>query len=348
MVTVKNLTPETLPPIGIRIKVTNTNENVFTQSRALGPNEIHTAGLLAWRGNRRGTWSFTAEADWENVLAEDFVNSADNHKTETLTLFDDRIEMVDVRVSGPTSVVLRMKNLTDGPLDVPWEIRDGERVVRTSVNASSNPGEFEVPISGITSLQTPGLHLLTGVADPQNRIPEIDLARANNRKTIEYTSTYTPPPRLVERDLEFDKAKAAGAWFNNNPIHVGGCLLFGAFDYQKQQYYDKRGVPCEVDTNNPPAVLFALCCVGSSQGTEAQPAAYGNFILAPEWKIKRVNRVFLKTFNGTWEWMVGPPVVASNNPLMQIRLKLNRGGGYVYVAFQIIIEGPEGTDPYGR
>jgi len=221
-----------------------------------------------------------------------------------------------------------------GTKSVPWRIwRDsgqGEKEIargQKEVTAGAT-GTFTATA---TWTATAGSHVFYG-GIPIPEIPD----NVSTRTTMVFTAPKVaapPAPRLVTQVLDYQKAKLAGATFasaSDNASGGGQCNWQSCDMFQAPQAQ--------------PGVFF-FASVAGAFGTKATPEAYGNFTLKNSWKIKAVQLVEIKKSGGDWQWRVRPSE-GSNNPFTRIHLWADMPLGDVQLGLKIVIEGPEGTDPY--
>jgi hypothetical protein len=91
-------------------------------------------------------------------------------------------------------------------------------------------------------------------------------------------------------------------------------------------------------------VSFWVNCELYPQGAKANFEAFTNFNLKNGWKVKSYEILNPKTADGSWNWVV-PPNNGSPNPYSKLHLWVN-AGVKVSLKLKILIEGPEGTNPY--
>lgn len=266
---------------------------------------------------------------------------------------------VDPQPTGTTGRLVRMtvSNLmpaTAQPLlSVPWSISflpgghppGSESLLARGVQNNVAPGSaFEVTAALPWRRQTSIRDLVTGRADSQNVLGENEAQRADNQKTIGVApaaASPTPaPPVLVTQELDYAKALLNGAEFRHNK-HSSGCTKLGVGDWLDTSWSPREG--------RKTGVLFQANCLA---GGAADPEAYANFRLKNGWRVKSVEppetvrrSTVRGRFGATRFEMRVTPVAGSDNPYMQAHI----GGGpgsFRSVGVRVIIEGPQGTDPY--
>lgn len=274
----------------------------------------------------------------------------------------------DVEVAGltldaqPTGTLGRLVRMTvrnpmpataQSLLSVPWSISflpggpgpASESILAQGVHNNVAPGStFEVTAALPWRRQSSIRDIIIGRVDPQNVIGENEAERTNNQKTIGATpaasSPTPPPPVLVTQELDYSKAHLNGAVFKHNK-RSSGCTRLGVGDWLDPGWSPRQG--------RKPGVLFQANCLA---GGAADPEAYANFRLKNGWVVRSVEppeTVRQSTARGrfgttNFEMRV-TPVVGSDNPYMRAHIGGGRGS-YRSVGVRVIIEGPEGTDPY--
>lgn len=153
--------------------------------------------------------------------------------------------------------------------------------------------------------------------------------------TASDTITYAPP--LATQVLDYQKAKLAGATFvsgSDNPLPG----VSGQCDWNN----------CDVTSAQQaqPGVFFFAYMSSTLMGSKATPEAYGNFSLKNGWQIKEISLVEILKTSGDWQWVSGPPSIGSTNPYVKIHIWAEPAVGFVRLGLRIVIEGPDGTDPY--
>ena len=209
------------------------------------------------------------------------------------------------------------------PLDIQWEITDaGDRKLGNG-EAQLNPGAS----SSFTATWTAeaGAHKLRGDAYAQ----EATSGQQNNWRE----ASVTIQPKLVTQELDHKKAKNAGAGFTNNPIGTPNCRTLNNGGSEKP---DNK-------------VNFKVTCSVFPYGGKGDFEAYANFNLKNGWKVKSYEIVgpdrFKDEKDSDWSWSSSPPAEGSTSPYVKLHLWANANAG-ITVGIKIIIEGPEGTNPY--
>ena len=139
------------------------------------------------------------------------------------------------------------------------------------------------------------------------------------------------PPRVlppvitrVTEILDFDRAKAAGSELMQAPEFITGC-------------YSNV-------TRTADGTQFSLACPGPT-GQALDWRAYQNFRLKNGWMVKSFSVLPGAAFNAGSE-LAEPPAVNTSNPAIRMHLWANGMTGSVITIVRVVIEGPQGTDPY--
>jgi hypothetical protein len=181
-----------------------------------------------------------------------------------------------------------------------------------------------------------------------SNVPQIAYGGDTNLQdnTITYSITVAGLPRVTQ-DLDFQKAKNAGAQFTVDIRRNEQCRQIGVGDWLDDTW--GRG---QWTNGRHPGVVFGVDC-GTRQG-EAFVDAFANFRLRNGWVVKAVRKD---------DWIIGDarfdldagPATGSCAPLIKAHIRsygistrgdLRSPTASLRVAFQITIEGPDGTDPY--
>jgi uncharacterized repeat protein (TIGR01451 family) len=192
---------------------------------------------------------------------------------------------------------------------------------------------------------------LTGtVTNTANLVYAGDTTSGNNTAAVRITATPLP---LQTQELDFQRAKNAGAEFTVNAIANEECERLGVGDWLDPNWDGNSAW----ETGRHPGVVFKAFCgpLGVRQG-EAIIEAFKSFRLKNGWVVKSFTED---------DWFVGDvafnidiaPQAGNCAPLIQAHIRSygtsTRGdslpgipGSMVQVGVQIFIEGPEGTDPY--
>lgn len=269
----------------------------------------------------------------------------------------DRVAVTDIAINPPQpvlgqafTVALTIRNLCDTPIaNVPWQIGQPDTpIMATGVHQAAVPAGQSFAVT-VRWPANPGLRGLYGWVDPQNVFREQPENRKNNLRTLAINLVEQPPartpvaggtgPRLVQTVLNYQRAKDAGARFAHNPDSDSRCSTLGQYD-PKHPAFQSFSVGDQ-------SVVFSVSCIGF--GGRGTPEAFTGFRLKNGWLIKLVEppREFNKV-QSDWQFVTRPKE-GTDNPEMRMHLWGEAYGplaGTVNVFVKIIIEGPEGTDPY--
>ena len=212
------------------------------------------------------------------------------------------------------------------PLDMQWEITDeGDRQLGNG-DARLDPGAS----SSFTATWTAaaGAHKLRGDAYAQ----EATSGQQNNWREV----SVTVQPKLVTMTLNHVKAKNGGAGFTANAAGATTCTI-------------ESNAGQSMPTWKDDVATFRVACSVSPSGGKGDFEAYSGFTLKNGWKIKSYEvegptRTGAST-GSDWSWVSTPPSAGSTNPYVKWHLWAH-AGAIITVGIKIIIEGPEGTDPY--
>jgi hypothetical protein len=234
------------------------------------------------------------------------------------------------------AVYLTIRNVCNGPLAyVPWRIEVGtgsgpNQLLGSGVQQNVPAGATFTVTANWTA--TPGQRGLLGTADPDNMLRENPQYRGNNYRDFAF-NVPQPAPRIVSQILDYEKAHSTGARFGTDKQGPSPC--------------DFRNLAGGGGWAPAGTAYFAVDCTGPHGfGGRANFTAYDAYLLKNGWKVKDfiVNNVSPVRRHGTYEVTV-PPVIGSSNPFVQVHL-VSEYGRAEALTVQIVIEGPEGTDPY--
>ncbi len=154
--------------------------------------------------------------------------------------------------------------------------------------------------------------------------------RQNNTREL----TVTIQPKLVTQPIDRVTAKEAGAHFSVTKDGPALCVVMSSGGDSSSQ-------------NKNDEIWFWVDCskgVKILTGVKANFEAYANFNLKNGWKVKSYQIVNPEIFRGGWNW-VTTPANGSTSPHAKLHL-WSDFGGKVRVTLKVLIEGPEGTNPY--
>ena len=239
----------------------------------------------------------------------------------------------------PVVLTLTIKNLCNTSLTgVGWSIRASYSSETLSRGIQENllPGS-SIVVTGQLTPSAHGEHRFTAEIDWSNILGESAEGQRNNVKTISFNvPTATPAPNnavRVEMEtqvLDVDKAKLAGARFNQGVESSSACRFLGVFN-------SKTAV------GNWPnsSVGFVAECIA---GGRATPEAFVDFRLKNGWVVKEYMEIRSVQSNGDWT-LLTPPRLGSNVPYMKAHLWAS-ALGEARLILKVVIQGPRGTNPY--
>ena len=184
------------------------------------------------------------------------------------------------------------------------------------------------------------------LADTFQLVYAKDITPNNNSATVTITVT---PLSLQTQELDFQKAKDAGAQFAVREVKNEKCEHLGVGDW-----LDENWNPGTWEHGRHPGVVFQV--TGCHNQGEAYIEAFKSFRLKNGWVVKSFTED---------DWFVGDvafdidiaPQAGHCSPLMQVHIRSygvsTRGdpfpgifGSDAKVGMQTFIEGPQGMDPY--
>jgi hypothetical protein len=264
-----------------------------------------------------------------------------------------RIDPARPSVRAPsTMVTVTIRNTSAGTLvQVPWQILVNHNLVGRGV-LENVAAHTSLEVARTVTL-SPGPNRIEGQVDYADDLNEDPAWRSDNEGTL-----IVEIPRLVTEDLDPARAAAAEATsrasFPANVIDAppGGCPKLGVGSWR-----DSNWAP-EAWTNRKTGVVFKAECAAVS--AKANPEAYKGFLLQNGWLVKELDDPIANPSNewkigaappdpahltAGWRWITRP-AIGTNNPYMQVSIWTEGGGAYVRVGVRVVIEGPEGSNPY--
>lgn len=230
------------------------------------------------------------------------------------------------RVGQPATVKVTIKNAGAGTVPaVPWTLRnvtDNNALLGESTLGRLGPGQSAERAVEFTPGHAGTVKLRLQVALTGNT------ATATAREL-----DVTVLPDEVVRELDYAKAEAAGAGFDNNRQSAPSTCQFG----QQRSTY---GVGDRVTTT----VTFVALCQRQFVGVSGDPEAFKNFQLKNGWRILRVSESISKTSRSGADW-VAKPTPGSTSPYMKVHLWADAGND-VTMSVTVSIIGPSTMDPY--
>jgi hypothetical protein len=260
---------------------------------------------------------------------------------------------------GTTQVTLRVtiKNVTGGLQGVTLGALK-IRVFRT--NPQPDVLELETTVGSLApgASQTvgarvnvgPGLREYFARVDPDDVLHEPIVQRANNESRLKLTipqasGQQAPPPGsappLATQDLDYERAKQAGAQFAHGVEGSQGiCVNVGQFNANLSGWVVAHSIPA--------GVVFSMDCAPGGlavpTGAKATPSAFRNFRLKNGWKVKEFSFGDVLREAADWQWRKTPSK-GTDDPSMEMHIWANPGGRLA-VPIRVSIEGPAGTNPY--
>lgn len=251
------------------------------------------------------------------------------------------ISPVNPKPGDQVTAKFTIKNSGIGTVaNVPWFINvygPQSPVEARGEHASLRPGgSFNVTATwtatvGLTSVEAYVGRALNSSAAVQSKQMDVSVAGA----AASQNAAAAGAPRLVRQVLNYQKAKAAGARFSHGVDGVGGCAEIGQ--------YDRGGTSASVQ-------FIATGCINF--GGRATPEAFTDFQLKNGWKIAGGAGAITVTVGdrserlaaADWQWAQRPNE-GGVDTAMKMRIWSEAPGG-IAVWVTVMIEGPEGTDPY--
>jgi hypothetical protein len=268
----------------------------------------------------------------------------------------ERVAVTGLTVDPPqplpgslVTVTLTIKNMCNGLLaNVPWRIElvgPKGQVLGSGIQQNVAAGtSFNVAVKWTASA---GQRDFRGTVDPDNTLREMTAQnRENNYKDLIVNvpqvsaSTQSPGqtgPRLVESWLDGNEAKRVGAGFPARLEGAAACSWMAATMYSANQQVsvlpsDFRG----------PYISFGINC---ATGARVTLEAFKDFRLKHGWKVKGPPRILHASSDSNWRWLDAPPT-SGDDPHLTMRLFTSAPLNNVLVYVAVLIEGPEGTNPY--
>lgn len=274
------------------------------------------------------------------ALGQKTLPSPKEAPTDKCQVTDFSITPTPPRQGQLVTIKMTIKNVSNTTLKIPWKITRNDQVWSGAQEVKAGDS-FSPTVTWSAAL---GAQHFVGTADPDNTLGEVLNQRNNNSKSLDVNvaqvsasteGTGGSQPRLVTQTLNHVNAKYSGASFTINAVGATPCTL-----------ESNGGISMPTWSDEIPA--FRISCTGGPVGGRADFEAYLGFTLKNGWKIKSYEIAFLDRGGDSgcdWDWRSTPPSQGSTNPYLKWRLWAN-GGSRITVGIKIIIEGPEGTNPY--
>lgn len=257
-------------------------------------------------------------------------------EAQTLTVSPD-----SPRAGDQVTARFTIKNAGSGVVaTVPWIINIAPRsrtpFMAQGEKANVRPGtSFDVTFTweataGVTIANAHVGRILNSTAPPEAQQREQRIFVAEGAVT--QNTVGAGAPKIVRQVLNYQKARAAGARFSHSVEGVGGCAEIGQ--------YDRGGTTASV-------MFSATGCI--YMGDLATPEAFTDFQLKNGWKIAggagtiTVSPVG-QSGNSDWQWTQRPNEGGINTAMKMHIWSVALGG--IVMAVTVMIEGPEGSDPY--
>lgn len=269
-------------------------------------------------------------------------------------IFDTEIIITNLGSQATSGIISVATNLPEGlsflssSNSTGWQCNAEGRVVTCFTFGSIPSHAYD-----IFQLQIDANPTLNGVYKVTSQLSypgDTDLQ--NNNATV---SANVLPLALVTQELDFQKAKNAGATFPVDVRNDPGCTRLGVGDWLDASW-DQNA---DWTHGRHPGIVFMIDC-GAHQG-EAFIEAFHEFRLRNGWVVKSFNEDDFIVGDAAFNLDVAPqagsciPTFKAHVRSYGVTLRTTGDSGPINfpgsppalrVAFNIIIEGPEGTDPY--